>query len=696
MKCSLENPMIQNDILGDTRTGLWCIELDEGVPGRLLADATCREMMGMGDYLTPEDAYLYWNERICESDRVRVMVLADEMAAGRHCEAEYAWRHPELGVITVRCGGRRDPSYTAGVRLRGSHQNVTDIVRVRRSIEGRLGTDLVEGSAPSDIGARREAMMRVLCEDYVSIYYYDLGRRAFTPYLLDDWARGTWQVVEGEWYPYRVMRLYVENFVDDRFKEELRAFADPDQVVEMLKASATHTVITRYKCIYGGEAHYFYLKVCAVYERGEMAGFACAFCLNDEEVGREVRQRQILGDALERAERANRAKTEFLGNMSHDVRTPLNAVRGFASLAERRIDDRDALRDCLAKIKSSSDLLLKIVDDVFELARLDSGALSLKTEPHDVDSALRAACAMVAEDARRAGLDLLGEVDVADRSARFDGARLDQILVNLLDNAIKFTPAGGSVAARATQIQGGPYVFEVSDTGIGMNPDFAACAFGAFERERSSTESGIEGTGLGLSIVSRLAALMGGTVSVESAPGAGSRFRVELPLEPVACDGDGSRAGCPADAAGASDAEAERQAWLTGRRVLLVEDNELSREIVRDLLERWGVEVDEAYNGALAVERVRFSNAGYYDAIIMDIQMPVMGGIEATRAIRSRPGHDAESLPIVAMTANEIETSRDDALACGMNDLITKPIDAGALFEALRRPVLPTGGTHRP
>lgn len=282
MSCLLESSALMGAILDDARVGLWCIETDaDGSSARLYADAVFLDMMGMDAGLSPEDAFRFWQGRVCEEDRTRVKVLVDEMSGGRHCEAEYAWRHPVLGTIRIRCGGRRDPGYAAGVRLHGSHQVVTDIARVRRSLEGRLRSDLLEGSVPDDLEGRFDAMLRALAGDYIALYHYDRAKRSFTAYLLDDWARATWQIVEGQWYPYHVMSLFIETFVDERDKDGMRPFADADYVMERLEKSPAHTVVTRFTCLYDGERRAMYWKIGAVYTRGSLEGFAVAFALDE-------------------------------------------------------------------------------------------------------------------------------------------------------------------------------------------------------------------------------------------------------------------------------------------------------------------------------------------------------------------------------------------------------------------------------
>ena len=524
---------------------------------------------------------------------------------------------------------------------------------------------------------------------------------------------------------------------------------------------------------------------------------------------------------LERAIRqetaANRAKREFLFNMSHDIRTPMNAIIGFTTLAVSNISDTERVRDYLTKTLASSRHLLSLINDILDMSRIESGKLHLEESEVSLSDVLHDIKTIISGQVHAKQLELyMDAIDVADENVYCDRTRLGQILLNLLSNAIKFTPAGGTVSVRVRQNPGtqrgcAQYEFRIRDTGIGMSAAFAARIFEPFERERTSTVSRIQGTGLGMAITRNIVDMMGGTIEVQTEQGRGTEFTVCLPMrvqtgrrceekiEELAglkalvvdddfntCDsvtklltrvgmraewtlsgreavlrarqsielGDPCRAyiidwrlpdmngievtrqirslnddtpiiiltaydwsdieaearaagvtafcskpmflsdlrdtlltaiGHAAPAAAAEpDVLPEAQADFRGRRVLLVEDNELNREIAVEILHEYGFLVDTAENGAIAVDKVQTSPADRYDLVLMDIQMPVMDGYTATRRIRALNDPARAAVPIVAMTANVFEEERKRAFDCGMNGFLSKPLVIEALISALR------------
>ncbi len=525
---------------------------------------------------------------------------------------------------------------------------------------------------------------------------------------------------------------------------------------------------------------------------------------------------QELSRALQAADAANRAKTTFLNNMSHDIRTPMNAIIGYTALTTTHLDNKARAQDYLSKIAQASNHLLSLINDVLDMSRIESGKVTIEERPENLADILQGLRNIIQSDIHAKHLELfIDTVDVTDEEVFCDRLRLNQILLNLTSNAIKFTPAGGSVAVRVTQKPSqkpdcGIYEFRVSDTGIGMSPEFVKTVFDPFTRERTSTVSGIQGTGLGMAITKNIVDMMGGTIQVDSAIEKGTTFTVQLELRftaehqdmgPIAelsglrglvVDDDlvscqsvskmlrqiGMRAEWTLSGREAvvrtdeaieladpfevyivdwsmpemngvetvreirkivgedspiilmsaydwSDIEQEaRQAGVTGfiskplfasdlhrtleqslgrstvvsgpqapapaedcfkdRRILLVEDNELNREIAAELLEEAGLQVECAENGQLACDMVRASVPGYYDLVLMDIQMPVMDGYAATRAIRSIGDPALANLPIIAMTANAFEEDRERALEAGMNGHLAKPIDVEKMMALLR------------
>ena len=375
------------------------------------------------------------------------------------------------------------------------------------------------------------------------------------------------------------------------------------------------------------------------------------------------------------------AKSQFLFNMSHDIRTPMNAIIGYTDLALRE-PSPPQVHDFLEKIKGSSQHLLSLISDILEMSRIENGRLELEFLPMDLCALFDDIRDLFAEQMKQKNLEF--RVHTGQVRRRFvwcDRKNLNRVLLNILGNAYKFTPAGGSITASLLETDSGEsgygsYEIRVQDTGIGMSKEFAERMFNAFERERTSTASGVEGTGLGLSITKSIVDLMGGTIEVLTAPGSGTQIVIRLRFR-LAEEKDLPSEGEPAEAA------AEPAVDFTKKRLLLVEDNEINMEITRMILAQAGFAVETAENGRAAVDMVASAAPGYYDAVLMDIQMPVMDGYEATRAIRSLPDRALASVPIVAMTANAFREDVQAAADAGMQAHIAKPVDVGVMMKTL-------------
>ncbi len=527
----------------------------------------------------------------------------------------------------------------------------------------------------------------------------------------------------------------------------------------------------------------------------------------------EIKERE-LSEPLVMADQANRAKTTFLNNMSHDIRTPMNAIIGFTALASAHLDNTERAQDYLSKIAQSSDHLLSLINDVLDMSRIESGNVHIEEKPENLAEILHGLRNIIQADIHAKHLELfIDTVDVTDENICCDKLRLNQILLNLLSNAIKFTDPGGTITLRVTQKPSdkenyGIYEFLVKDTGIGMSPEFAKTIFEPFTRERTTTVSGIQGTGLGMSITKNIVDMMNGTIKVGSKPNEGTEFLVELEFrlhgetreyseltelkgkrslvvdddviscqsvskmlrelglrsewtmygrEAVVRTAEALDIGDPyevyiidwsmpdlngietvrqirrvigheapiillsaydwtdvekeARSAGVTDfiskplfasdlhyvlerttgkvqeeEEMERETSdFKGKRVLLAEDNELNREIAVEILKGMGLIVDTAENGREAYEMVRDSEHGKYSLVLMDIQMPVMDGYEATKKIRSLKDTVLSNIPIIAMTANAFEEDRIKAMESGMNDHLAKPIDMEKMTDILKR-----------
>ena len=382
--------------------------------------------------------------------------------------------------------------------------------------------------------------------------------------------------------------------------------------------------------------------------------------------------------ALKAAESANKAKTLFLNSMSHDIRTPMNAIIGFTTLADSHIGNKERVKNYLGKILISSKHLLSLINDVLDMSRIESGKVKIEKAPLSLPKLIDEICTIIQAGVNEKELEFSLDADrIEDENVLGDSLRIQQVLLNILGNAIKFTPAGGKVSFQVIQkeaVSAGSavYEFRIKDSGIGMSREFQKHIFEAFSREDSATVSGLQGTGLGMAITKNIVDLMGGTIAVNSEEGKGSEFVVCLELEKYT----------------GTELDAEREnnksaADFGGKKILLVEDNELNQEIAKAILQDYGFAVDAVADGAEAVEKIKGSEGAAYDLVLMDIQMPGMNGYEATRKIRRLEDPVRAAIPIIAMTANAFEEDKKKALEAGMNGHIAKPVEIPKLLDML-------------
>lgn len=371
--------------------------------------------------------------------------------------------------------------------------------------------------------------------------------------------------------------------------------------------------------------------------------------------------------------------------MSHDIRTPMNAIIGFTALAMTHIDNKERVQGYLEKISASGKHLLSLINDVLDMSRIESGRVHIEETECNLPEVMQEIRNMLAMEMQSRNLEFHIDMEnVADGQMICDRLRLNQILLNLLGNAMKFTAPGGSISVwivEEPEEDGDKaiYEFHVKDTGIGMSEEFQKHIFEPFERERSSTVSGVQGTGLGMAITKNLVEMMGGTISVFSKKDVGTEFTVRLPLKKVS-EGQAETA-----FKGEEENSPAIRTSIKGKRILLVEDNELNREIAREILGEAGLLVEEAEDGSVALDRLLEKGPGYYSLVLMDIQMPVMDGYTAAQAIRNFEDKELADIPIIAMTANAFEEDKRKALGMGMNAHVAKPIDVKQLLDAMER-----------
>ena len=923
-------PAVQ-DILCDSGIGLWCIEMDDGKAPRVYVDDTFRETMGMDASLSPEESYRFWYERIPDGDRQRISAGIGEMMQDRHTEVLYTWTHPTKGIIYIRCGGKRDASYKAGLRFCGSHQDVSKLARARLEIERRLEqreqeyTKLTQASeadrtilnalpggvavisctpegvwVPEFLSDGFAAMCGMPIEEVWELYRKDAMTgvhpddqpqlaRELNRYFSGDkectelvyrlkrgdqgyfWVRNALTMVKDENSARKVYCVYLDITKELEEREQLRRQYD-ERLAQHYRAAGPdvllvgHCSISRNKVrelvdhtdsgllqAFGDQRDAFFnglgsflpdagerrrfldtylngpameayskgqtelVQNCFIQfprdphgryaqfkanlvsdpDTGEVMGILTVTDVTEQTVTRKIlRKLSVLGcdlvsdvdlyrdcqtfltvggvdgapgrkvsfsgynenavhtyvvpgdrkrlakmlqpeyilnrlktadsysfsyavqgddgrvltkrltvsaidlrlgricmarqditesmeeeqqskkkleQALAAAEQASRAKSDFLSSMSHDIRTPMNAIIGMTTLAQAHLDDRGRLEDCLQKISLSSRHLLSLINDILDMNKIEQSQLVLNREEMRLQEVLDQMISMFAGQAQ--AKDLHFEVQgqgTSDQAFYGDPLRLNQILINLLGNAFKFTPAGGCVKLGVEKLpsRGGKervrYRFMVRDSGVGMSPEFLGHLFDPFSRGKDTAY--VEGSGLGLSITKGLVDLMGGTISVKSQEHRGSTFLVELEFDTVTGYQE-------TEHAPEQTGTETRQLPLSGCRFLVAEDNALNAEILDELLLMKGAQVDVRENGALAVKAFRAAAPGTYDAILMDVQMPVMNGYEAAGAIRAMDRADARTIPIIAMTANAFAEDVQMALEAGMDAHVPKPID---------------------
>ena len=646
------------EILRASRMGMWRVEIEEGKPPRFYADEVMDELLGIDREITPEERFVFHRSRIYPEDMRLFQEYSDKLTAAR-TEIVYRYIHPVSGAMFVRCGGERDTSVTEYVAVTGIHQDISETVRIEKEKEAERRLAELNDSLRKE--KRRQ-----------DIYYKELldiencGVLAYT--------MPGHKVIHMN---AEALRMYGIESVEAAQRELgplLRQVYYPDsEVLNQLKKLRNEDDMVDYECIIGkgkaNECHALAKTKVVHIPTGERAVLTTFVDVSDM---------VMLKNALRRAEEGSRAKSSFLFAMSHDLRTPMNAIIGYAELMEAHWGEKEVTTNYLQKLKGASQFLLALIGNVLEIARIESGKETLNEAPWNLMMLEETLDILLDGEISRKQLTVNRNVNIRHANVYCDALKIREIIMNLLSNAVKYTSEGGKIVLDIDEKPSARDGFmtlqiRVSDNGIGISKEYVPYIFDAFTRERSSSESGIIGTGLGLHIVKSFVDLMNGDISVKSEPGKGTCFTVEISCRKI-----------PEEELQQQMEEQPENVSLAGRRLLLAEDNGLNAEIAMTILQDADAEVELAADGKIAVDKLKDVPVGYYDAILMDIQMPNMNGYEATKAIRKLTDERAK-IPIIAMTANAFEEDRQAALAAGMDDYVAKPVEISELFRTIMK-----------
>jgi len=523
------------------------------------------------------------------------------------------------------------------------------------------------------------SILHAIARDYLSILLVDSDTGDFEVYSHNTDRSGVISRYFDIGSDYtKLINNYLDSavYIEDRYAVECALSLE--NVVRDLRTSNEISITARVLSLQG-DLHYIRHEIKAT-EVGNPAKFLLAVKDVDGEVKQNLIRQDQLRAAYLSAEKASRAKNEFIHNMSHDIRTPLNAIVGYTTIATENINDNDSTAKCIRNIENASQQLLQIIDEILDLGEVDNGRIKLNETTCTMKESIEQVINSTEQLVKDKQISIVVDNDDSDnRSVIFDNQHFNRVLINLISNAVKFSDTESRVELSVKADSGSEpdkthYIIKVKDYGIGMSEEFMGRMFDPFERERTSTQSKQAGVGVGLTIVKNIIDAMDGSIHVESKLGQGTTFTIELELK-LAPVQEVQKTG--------SEEEAKENS-IAGKRILVVDDSKVNRDIAMAILKSFKAETDFAVDGDLAVEKFSESELGYYDLILMDIQMPKMEGDEATKLIRALDRADATSIPIVALTADVFEDTRQRCMEVGMNGFLTKPVNMKALYSELQ------------
>lgn len=639
-----------DEILNNSHIGLWKLELEDNMPTRLYADKVTDALLGIEGDVSPEDRYTYHRRHIHPDDKDLFEAYATNLQQGQS-EVVYRYLHPYKGEMYIRCAGSIDLSIKGFRCCKGIHQDISNSMRYEKDsiTEYRL--------------TRQLDIIKSLSLMFTCVYYIDLKDYSYIE--LYSMQQPVHQLIGRAGDKKHALDMMVNQIVMPKYIDGMKEFLDFSTANERLKNK--NCVFYQYESKY---RRWLEATIIAAHrnEQGDCDHVILAMRDIEELKQKELAQQKALMKATAAAEAANQAKTKFLFNMSHDIRTPMNAIMGFTALMEDSIDNREKSLSYLKKISRSSDLLLSMLNEVLEMSRIESGKVVIKEKLCQPEKFVNTLNTVFENQMKEKGIDFQISCDIIHKLVMADTAKVREIVLNIVSNAYKYTPSGGKITVSMEEL---PSYKEnhaliqliIKDTGLGMSKEFLPHIFEEFSREQSVTESKIEGSGLGMPIVKKLVDLMDGSISIKSELGKGTEFILllhhRIPDGEERINDDTTESTLP---------------LFKGKRVLIAEDNDLNAEIATMILENYGFTVDVAEDGVICLEKLSEVTGNYYDLILMDIQMPNMDGYTATQKIRQLPDDEKANIPIIAVTANAFEEDKLHAFETGMNEHVAKPI----------------------
>lgn len=662
-----------NDIISNAGYGIWHIILKDNVRPRMQVNDKMAELLSIdASSLSEEEIYSEWYSKVASEAVASVNASVQEMIEGEFSENTYAWYHPQKGLIYVRCGGTGKTLEDGTIVLSGYHSEVTDILLKDQMQQQELRKAKKLADSHIQELAEKLDIINSVSKAFNSIYYVDMRDYSFIEIGVN--VSRIEEVIGKNGNGIEAFERMYKCLVIPEQVDRIREFTNLTTLNERLKNRTW--ISCQFKGSFSGWSEGVFIAAKRD-DDGNCEHIIWATRNIDEEKRRELAYQKALEEATEKAEAANAAKTKFLFNMSHDIRTPMNAIIGYTELLEKNIDNKEKSSNYLSKIKMSSKFLLSLINDVLEMSQIESGKAIIDESVFKTGDVMNNIESVYSEIMKDKNINFVRSIDVKTKYIYGDIIKLNAIFLNIISNSFKYTPEGGTVTVRTVELPSEREDYAIiqttfTDNGIGMSDEYLPHLFEEFSREHTETESKIQGTGLGMPIVKKMVELMDGTITVESELGKGTTFVITLSHR-IAEEPEGYIA----------ESKNATSYDFSGKRILLAEDNELNAEIAIEILQMAGFEVERAEDGIICVDMLQKAESQYYDLILMDIQMPNMDGYKATRIIRNMNDSYKKQIPIIALTANAFEADKKNENEAGMNGHLSKPISVSAMMDTL-------------